>query len=71
VDSSALLLHGASNAREQRLNAKSSLRFPAKSGPLLGLSRSFFYMVLVGRPNTPSGENDDFVVRLSAPEGDI
>lgn len=25
----------------------------------------------VGRPNTPSGENDDFVVRLSAPEGDI
>jgi hypothetical protein len=29
------------------------------------------YFKNIGRPNTPSGENDDFVVRLSAPEGDI
>jgi hypothetical protein len=32
---------------------------------------SAFTLFLLGRPNTPSGENDDFVVRLSAPEGDI
>jgi hypothetical protein len=60
VDSSALLLHGASNAREQRLNAKSSLRFPAKSGPLLGLSRSFFYMVYIHPHRIVRGFFTDF-----------